>query len=674
MNIKLSKILLFSCMMSSGLFNVLFAQCVTPVITLGYANKKISCISDTVKLSGVTIQNDVSKIWSTTGSGSFNNPTFINPTYTPSASDLQSNGVNLIITVSGNCIVVKDTLKLFFVPKVQLTVTSPVCGGGSTTGSISSVASSGNAPYTYSWSNSLNTQNISNVNTGTYTLTVTDASNCTITSTGVIKSNLVASVSTSAIPNKKITCVSGVVNVTGVTAQNNNTILWTSSGTGIFSSNTSLNPGYTPSTSDLQSGGVKLIITASGNCNNPKDSIMIYFVTRVQVTSVSPSCSSSGYIPGSVTSTPSSGNMPYTYVWSSGQTTQNLSNVSPGSYTVTVKDASGCTVTSNGSVNAPLPAAVSTAAIPNKKITCVSGPVSMTGVTSQSSITTLWTTSGTGTFSNVASLNTLYTPTTADFTKGSITLYIDVNGNCGSARDSVILSLGPKVFALGSDPECGESNYGLGTINAAGSGGKSPYTYLWSNGQTAASVPLMSPGSYTVTVTDANGCSITSVATINPLVINSVIAQSNDTLIVTPTGSGWTYQWSIDGNLITNSNFPYRKIQGNGAYSVKITAANGCEVTKIYTVTTTSILDVSQKLNIVIVPNPSNGVFSVLLTGIYDEANIELLNIVGQRVYCIENIITTRKIEVNISQLPQGSYFLKIWNENGSTTRLIIKE
>jgi gliding motility-associated-like protein len=131
-----------------------------------------------------------------------------------------------------------------------------------------------------------------------------------------------------------------------------------------------------------------------------------------------------------------------------------------------------------------------------------------------------------------------------------------------------------------------------GTATSSASGGTPPYTYLWNNGQTMAIATGLSAGTYTVTVTDANGCtSVQTVVITQPPAMSSTVSSTpaqcgsnNGTATVTVTGGvlPYTYFWSPSGGTSSNAT----GLPG-GNYTVTVTDANGCTQTVTVSVTST---------------------------------------------------------------------------------------
>ncbi|HXB12885.1 MAG TPA: SprB repeat-containing protein, partial [Bacteroidia bacterium] len=193
---------------------------------------------------------------------------------------------------------------------------------------------------------------------------------------------------------------------------------------------------------------------------------------------------------------------PYTYAWSNATTTASISNptgaiLSAGTYTVTVTDSLGCTLTASAIITQP-------------------------------------------------------TVLTASIT-------ISANVSCNA-----------------------DSN---GKLTSTVSGGTTPYTYSWTNGVTSAANSGLSAGSYTLTVTDKNGCSATATASITQPTALGISATTNNNILCTGDNSGsvssvasggtspYTYSWSGGG---TNSN---KTGLTAGTYTITLTDKHGCTAT-----------------------------------------------------------------------------------------------
>ena len=248
----------------------------------------------------------------------------------------------------------------------------------------------------------------------------------------------------------------GSVNVTaGSSATGQNSVTWSSSGSGTFEDSDSLTAAtYTPSTADITAGSVTLTLMANGTCNSPTS-------TKTLTISRTPSATAGGsaticqnqthQVQGA---TSSNG----TISWSengAGSITAGGTSLTP-TYTAAAGDA-GNTVTLTMTVtNNPCTPATATYTINvtasavvnagNAVSTCAdSGTVSISAGSSASNSTgVVWTSSGTGTFTDATSLTTAaYTPSPADITAGSVTLTLTASGNspCGNTSATKVLTI-----------------------------------------------------------------------------------------------------------------------------------------------------------------------------------------------------------------------------------------
>ncbi|WP_460504239.1 SprB repeat-containing protein, partial [Hymenobacter agri] len=202
---------------------------------------------------------------------------------------------------------------------------------------------------------------------------------------------------------------------------------------------------------------------------------------------------------GSVDLTVSGGTAPYTYLWSNGATTQDLAALPAGTYSVTVTDANGCSAISSGTVGRPaqlLASAQATAA------QCAGGTGSVA----------LTVSGGTAPFAYRWS-NGATTQSLSGLTAGTYSVTVtDANGCSATASATISEPTQLRATASATGTTCYDASNGAMTL--AVSGGTAPYTYLWSNGATTQNLSGLAAGTYTVTVTDAGGCTASCGATV----------------------------------------------------------------------------------------------------------------------------------------------------------------
>jgi hypothetical protein len=259
---------------------------------------------------------------------------------------------------------------------------------------------------------------------------------------------------------------------------------------------------------------------------------------------------------------------PYSYLWSNGAVSQDLSNIPAGDYTVTITDANGCIAGQQFTVIQPDSIQISSNVI-SANCGQSSGSISLTSIGGTAPYSYNWSSGGVASSINNL-LAGLYTVTVSDARLCTATIAIPVGDNPGPSLvlDSIINST------------C--YNQPLGKILLTTINGSGPFTYLWNNGVITEDNLNIVAGNYSVTVTDIHGCTTNNsyiisqssqiLASFN--VTNANCNLSNGSAIITASGGvgSYTYLWSngTNGNAISN--------QTLGNYSVVITDANNCSV------------------------------------------------------------------------------------------------
>ncbi len=440
-----------------------------------------------------------------------------------------SNAIN-ITTDATYTVTVTDNLgcqataskQLTMYPAAVATITGStvLCNNGSTT-------LTANGGTTYQWSTGSSQRTITVSQPGIYVTTVTTVYGCTASDTVVV-----TSFANPSILGNTSLCSGGY---TTLTATGGDTYHWsTGATTASINVNTAGNYSVTASTNNGCSGSASVNVVQ----NQP---------VNVTITGNSVICSEIG-----TTLTATSG---ASYQWSSGQTTQSISVNTPGNYSVTVTNNNGCSGSSSQAVTMMEPAVISG----NTHI-C------------QGESTTL-SVSGTGTYtwSTGAHTSSITVSTPNNY---SVTASLP-NGCSSTASANVTVGTTPTPSILGNTVICqGQST----TLTA--NGGTS---YVWSNASTNSSITVNQSGVYTVTVTNAEGCSNTAnvTVTVNPLPNVNITGNSSlcqgDNVTLTATGAS-TYLWS---NASTNASI---SVSNAGTYIVTGTNANGCSNTATKTV------------------------------------------------------------------------------------------
>jgi large repetitive protein len=570
-------------------------------LTLSSTTTNVSCAGGTngsilVTATGGTAAYNES--WSGTASG--------NPAGTEIAvsggnyniSGLSAGTYQISVTDANGCIeTVTQSVTAPAALAVTTTPTNYICFGQ--TGSITTTTTGGTIPVTYSWSGpggfTSTSQNISNLSPGTYTVTVTDARSCTITSTATVSGP--ATAVTVTLDNKTDVSCNGGANGVAIITANGGT------------------PGYTYAWSDgstiqdrtgLTSDTYIVTATDVNGCRTSLN-VIITEPTSLTLSIVPTHVSCFGGSNGNIQVTATGGTAAYNVSWSgtaSGNPAGNeiavsggnysIAGLSAGTYTISLTDANGCAETVTQSITAP---AALTATAVAQSYSCFgsTGGVRLTVTGGTFPHTYSWTGPGgyTSNTQNVTgAIPGTYNVTVADANLCSITTTATVSGPAGAL--SIVLDNKTNVICFnGTD----------GSINTTVAGGTPGYTYSWSDGSTVEDRTALVADTYIITVTDVNGCTTTLTETITepqPLVVStsqmsiSCTGGSNGSITLNASGGVAPYQVSWSGTASGNPAGTEIAVDGGsysitnliaGTYSVSVTDANGCIVNRSFTLT-----------------------------------------------------------------------------------------
>ncbi len=413
-----------------------------------------------------------SVLWTTSGSGSFANDDALSTAYSPSAADFILGSVTLTLTVNGengcSAETASDvlTLALLDAPEANAGPDAGVCNGnshtinGSSADNYSSLlwTSSGDGAFTNASSlTPTYTPGTADQSGGTVTLTLTayPIDPCTNSTTDAMVLTVMSEPAVNVGADLE-SCGTTGVSLNNANAQNYSTLSWTSSGTGSFSNNTILNPVYSPSAADLVAGSVNLTLLA--NANSPctgSDSDVLTLDLAGEPTAYAGAdaeiCEGEGYTVNdadatfsSVIAWTTSGDGTLTNADSENPTyVPGTNDINDGSVTLTmtVTGTDPCTGTETDQLILSVSPAPESNAGANADI-CESDTYATNGAVTNST-SYYWTTSGTGSFANANILSTVYTPSAADITTGSVTLTLTAEGlgGCTDVTSSLLLTI-----------------------------------------------------------------------------------------------------------------------------------------------------------------------------------------------------------------------------------------
>jgi len=492
--------------------------------------------------------------------------TLENPCYTYSSTGT----FNVIQTVTiGPCIATSSQIITVFAEPVTSIVGIDVLCNGSCDGLANLSVSGGTPQYTFAWSNSSSTQNITGLCPGSYQVTVTDGNGCLAVDSIEILEPLAMTIS---IIGTDPSCNGACNGTATVSAQNGTlpyTYLWNDPG---FQSNATA--------TGLCQGVFSVRVTDANGCGSILDSVAIIDPPAIVLTtsSIDATC---GLSDGSVSVSASNGISPYSYNWSNGCLTSTCIGLAAGSFTVTVTDANNCMEVATISIT---DGAGGIASI------VIDANISCFGVCD--GIATASIVGGTAPFTYLWNQGSQITQTATGLCAGSVDVQITDIAGC-IATATAIITEPPVLIATitgSNDASCNGLCDGDATVSV--SGGTGTYTYLWSpsGGIGTTGTGLCAGVSYTVSVLDANGCNANDIVIINepPALVLTIVPTNpscnggNDgtaNLTVSGGTSPYFYSWS---NLIT-----FEDLSGitAGSYTVTVTDFEGC--TEIATTTLT---------------------------------------------------------------------------------------
>lgn len=547
---------------------------ITKVANVNAGPDQSFCIPTNTALNGVITGGTTTGIWSTLGDGTFiPTATTLNATYIPGPADIANKKATLVLTSTNNnvCTASTDTMNIFFtgfVGTVSIANTNISCYGN-TDGKATVSVSGGIPPYTYFWSTvpAQTTVTATNLGIGTYTVTVKNGNGCSTQATTTITQPAPLAVNSSVTPVPCFNGSNGTINITptGGTAPYNYLTM----------------PGNQTSVpvTNLSVGTYTVTLTDANNCKI-SSTYTVTQSTEITTSFSIASVSCNGKSDGTINSTTTGGVPPYTYNWTpGGVTSPNISGLPIGTYTLTVTDKLGCTAISSTVITEPQ---VLNTTIATTNETCNH----LNNGTATATVT-----GGTPNYTYNWNPGAIKVPNVTNLAAGNYTLTVRDLKGCNTT--SIVTITQPTTLAVNFinqvNISCNGGNNGSVTANP--SGGTAPYTYNWlpgnSTNATLSGVPI---GTYTVTVTDKNNCTVQRAITLTeptPVSVTSTITNvtcpsgANGVLRAIPSGgvAPYTYLWlPVNKTTATISGLTA------GTYTVTVTDAKGCKHTSTHTV------------------------------------------------------------------------------------------
>jgi hypothetical protein len=576
--------------------------------------------------------------------------TTANPSHTYTTPGTYTVTLTVTVGASSNTFTRSNYITVVPAPTATASINHAACGNSN--GSITASATGGSGPFGYAWSNGGTTATISNLAPGTYTVTTTNSAGCTGTNTFTVNNQPGPVASISSTTPTGCGASTGTATATATGGTGNLSYLWSNGGT--TTTITGLSAGsYTVTVTD-QNGCTGTAVASVSNSTGPSSSIS---------TTVHTSC---GLNNGAATATATGGTGNLSYLWSNGATTASISNLAPGTYTVSVTDQLSCLSVTTVTINA---STSPTAAIANQSdASCgqSNGTVTVGATGGTGAYTYLWSNGGT-------------TATISGLSGGTYTVTVTDQSGCTSTTNATLQAFTqPVPNAVPTDLTCYNQNDGV--VTATPTGGNPPYSYQWSTGVVTNQISGLVPGLYFVTVTDASGCSATSFAVVNQPaeliattnVTNESSPGANDgSATVVPSGGNppYTYAWSSGGTTDTETGLTV------GTYTVTVTDASGCVYTTTVDISTgVGMSGAMAGYEIGLWPNPNTGSFflSISLPD-HQDVDLRLYNALGQIVEQrrLEDAYRTRIYFEGVN-LADGVYQLQISSAQFRTVKKVI--
>jgi SprB-like repeat protein/type IX secretion system substrate protein len=549
---------------------------------------------------------------------------------TATATGLPSGNYLVTVTDTNGCFIIKAGFVLRVTYPLPLSVSNngPLSCNGDMTGMAMASVSGGTLPYSYAWSNTnINNDTLFNLGAGTYCVTVTDAVGDTaIGCTTILEPSKITAITTE---DKSVTCYGQSNGIATVSA---------SGGT----------PGYTYLWDNNETGATATALNASTHNVTVTDSNSCTTVSQVVITEPNALSSTLTIVPethfngdGSATANVTGGTPPYQYVWSTipPQTTATASNLSAGTYYLTITDSNNCVLFDTAVVTRNLLAISVSIVTTDPKCFGDSSGMAV-------AVASLGTPPYTYQWGNNATTDTISGLPAGNYCVTVTDALGDTTTACAVLNQPLELKIN---VSQDMEVKCFGGNDGKATAQVTG--GIQPYQYSWDNGESGAKAIQLTAGVHKITVTDRNTCTVMGQVTISqPAQIVTLInttpeidKNANGSASVTVQGGTppFTYLW--------NTNPPQTTATINnlvaGTYIVTITDAKGC-----FVIHSAVISRVSSAMNLTFSSNSplncfddNNGTTKVTVTGgtppyTYlwsNNATTDSIGNLGVNAYCV---------------------------------------
>ena len=534
---------------------------------------------------------------------------------------------------------------------LQVTATGVnITCNGAANGSISTAPTGGTGPYTFNWGNSITTQNRNNLAPGSYTVTVTDNGGCSATASATITQPTLLSASASST---NITCnggTNGAVNLSVSGGTSPYTYSWSNGSTG-------------QNLSVLTAGTFTVTVNDNHGCTASASSI----ITQPAAITITPTVTNlpctGGANTGAVSVSVAGGTPGYTYLWSSSSSSQNITGLNAGTYTLTVTDNASCTISQSFIVSQSGSLSLTTNVTNVKCNGQANGAITVTATGGTPSYNYTWSTGNNN-------------QPQSGLTAGSYTVTVTDNGGC-TLVNSISVTQPAALIANATATEAQCHGNATGSVNLSVSGGTTPYTYQWTNSATTQNLNNIPAASYAVSISDNNNCSVSASVTVNQP--DSLAVSGNVTNASSFGGSDGAVALLVTGGT---SAYSYAWNSGSGANNTGLVAGNYCvTVTDAHNCSASDCFNVSQPTGI----NETGFIqnFSAFATGgmLYINAevkevvsyNLQLRDLTGRLL--VDEVApagSNIQLKIPVSYLATGCYIISFVSEQAVFSKKVI--
>ncbi|MBO7481676.1 MAG: carboxypeptidase-like regulatory domain-containing protein [Bacteroidales bacterium] len=410
--------------------------------------------------------------------------------------------------------------------------------------------------YTYAWTGNVTGQNLTGVVAGNYTVTVSDGSGCSATASVAVTQP--AAALTASIPNP--------TNVTCYGASDGSATVTADGGTEPYTYSWN-NGADTQTVTNIAAGSHSVVVTDANGCTVDAN----VTITQPEELSVSLSAGEIGCNGGmtNITGTYNGGTSPYAYSWSNGATSQNLTDVTAGNYSVVVTDNNGCTAAASVTITQP---DALTASLTAGEIGCNGGTTNITSDVNGGTSPYAYSWSNSETSQDLTGV-----------TVGDYNVVVTDRNGCTASTSATITQ--PTAISVSFGNTVAQTCAISGSVEFTISGGTGTISYAWDGGNASeystTSTANLTAGNHTISITDANGCSITDNVEIAADTVAPNVQISSTTTVLTcsvnsiplQVSGAVSYLWS-DGSTASTLT-----AESTGTYTVTATASNGCTAT-----------------------------------------------------------------------------------------------